>query len=257
MALLRGADVPRFDWIPPVLGTIVFAYGGWVFLQGRAGELAQRLPGMMTLISLAILVAFVASWAATLGIFEVDVWWELATLITIMLPRPLDRDALDHAGAAARLSALAAAAARHRGAVDRDGDDRERRRSPRCAWATSCWCGPGARVPADGPVVDGSADVDESMITGESRPVAEAAGDRVVAGTVATARRLRVRVDGASATKRRWRGSCGWSRRRRRRSSRAQVLADRAAALLFYVALGAGGDHAGRLDRRWASRTRR
>ena len=75
---------PGSDWIPAILGTVIFAYGGRVFLVGARGELAERLPGMMTLISLAIVVAFVASWAATLGLFEIDVWWELATLITVM-----------------------------------------------------------------------------------------------------------------------------------------------------------------------------
>ena len=71
--------------MPAILGTIIFFYGGLVFLRGAQGELAERKPGMMTLISLAILVAFVTSWAGTLGLFEVEIWWELATLITIML----------------------------------------------------------------------------------------------------------------------------------------------------------------------------
>jgi len=75
---------PGSSWIPPVLGTVIFVYGGLVFLRGARQELADRLPGMMTLISLAIVVAFVASWAATLGVFEVDVWWELSTLIAVM-----------------------------------------------------------------------------------------------------------------------------------------------------------------------------
>ena len=75
---------PGSDWIPPIVGTMVLLYGGKVFLEGARTELRVRQPGMMTLISLAIVVAFVASWAATLGLFEVDVWWELATLITVM-----------------------------------------------------------------------------------------------------------------------------------------------------------------------------
>src|SRR6516225_12111549 len=83
-----GYTAPTFPgsrWIPAILGTVVFVYGGSVFLRGARGELSDRHPGMMTLISLAILVAFAASLAATLGFFEVDVWWELATLITIMV----------------------------------------------------------------------------------------------------------------------------------------------------------------------------
>ncbi len=82
-----GYQAPTFpgsEWIPPVLGTVIFFYGGLVFLRGARDELRNRQPGMMTLISLAIVVAFAASWAATLGIFEVDVWWELSTLITVM-----------------------------------------------------------------------------------------------------------------------------------------------------------------------------
>ena len=78
-------DIPGGDVLPAILGTIVFLYGGLVFLRGAQGELSALQPGMMTLISLAIVVAFVASWAATLGLFEVEIWWELATLITIML----------------------------------------------------------------------------------------------------------------------------------------------------------------------------
>src|SRR5690242_11353743 len=78
-------DVPGARYIPAVLGTVVFFYGGLVFIRGAQGELADRRPGMMTLISLAIVVAFVTSWAGTLGLFEVEIWWELATLITIML----------------------------------------------------------------------------------------------------------------------------------------------------------------------------
>src|SRR6188508_2122871 len=75
---------PGSEWIPAIFGTIIFGYGGWVFLRGAWVELSDRQPGMMTLISLAIVVAFVASWAATLGVFEVDVWWELSTLIAVM-----------------------------------------------------------------------------------------------------------------------------------------------------------------------------
>src|SRR5438045_5479816 len=83
-----GYQIPSFpgsDYLPAILGTIVFAYGGLVFIRGAQDELRDRQPGMMTLISLAIVVAFITSWAGTLGLFEVEIWWELATLITIML----------------------------------------------------------------------------------------------------------------------------------------------------------------------------
>ena len=77
--------IPGIDYVPAILGTIIFLYGGLVFLRGAGRELADRQPGMMTLISLAIVVAFITSWAGTLGLFDVEIWWELATLITIML----------------------------------------------------------------------------------------------------------------------------------------------------------------------------
>src|SRR6476469_1044757 len=83
-----GYTIPTtqgIEYVPAILGTIIFLYGGLVFIRGAQGELADRKPGMMTLISLAIIVAFVTSWAGTLGFFEVEIWWELATLITIML----------------------------------------------------------------------------------------------------------------------------------------------------------------------------
>src|SRR5258706_6361813 len=105
-----GYTAPSFPgsrFIPAILGTIVFAYGGRVFLRGAKTELADRKPGMMTLISLAIIVAFATSFAATLGLFEIDVWWELASLITIMvLGHWLEMRAISQARGA--LSALAA-----------------------------------------------------------------------------------------------------------------------------------------------------
>ena len=88
VAMWLGYEIPDFPgaaWLPAILGTVLFVYGGLVFLRGAAGELRERQPGMMTLISLALVVAFATSWAGTLGLFEVEIWWELATLITIML----------------------------------------------------------------------------------------------------------------------------------------------------------------------------
>src|SRR5436190_19793793 len=77
--------IPGIDYLPGVLGTVIFLYGGRVFLQGAIPEIRERQPGMLTLISLAIIVAFTTSWAGTLGFFEVEIWWELAILITVML----------------------------------------------------------------------------------------------------------------------------------------------------------------------------
>ena len=221
--------------VAPVFGTILFFYGGRPFLAGAVSELRARQPGMMTLIALAITVAFVASAATVLGLLELEFWWELAALIVIMLlGHWLEMRAVGQARGA--LQALA----------ELLPDEAERVRDgavetvPVSALAPGdvVLVRPGGRVPADGEVVDGAADMDESMITGESRPVARGAGDRVVAGTVATDSALRVRVDRvgedtALAGIQRLVAEAQGSR------SRAQALADRAAAALFYVATGA------------------
>ena len=236
---LLGFQVPTFpgsDWIAPLLGTAVFAYGGLVFLKGARVELGGRQPGMMTLISLAIVVAFVASWAATLGWFEVDVWWELSTLITVMsLGHWIEmRSIMQAQGALSALAKLLPDTAERVG----DGGSET---VPVGALAVGdiVLVRPGTRVPADGTVSDGVADVDESMITGESLPVAKAAGDRVVAGTVAAGGSLRVTVS-ATGEETALSGIMRLVAQAQASRSRAQVLADRAAALLFFVALGAG-----------------
>ena len=233
-----GYTVPAFpgdQYVPAILGTIIFFYGGLVFIRGAQGELADRQPGMMTLISLAITVAFVTSWAGTLGLFEVEIWWELATLITIMLlGHWLEMRSIAQArGALAALAELLPDTAERvtDGGVEtvatsalREGD--------------VVLVRPGARVPGDGDVVDGAADVDESLVTGESRPVAKEPGDHVVAGTVAAGGSLRVRVtavgEGTALS-----GIMRMVAAAQASDSRAQALADRAAAILFYVALAA------------------
>jgi Cu2+-exporting ATPase len=234
-----GYTAPRFpgsDWIPPVLGTIVFLYGGRVFLDGARTELGDRQPGMMTLISLAILVAFVASWAATLGVFSVDVWWELATLITVMsLGHWLEMRSIMQARGA--LSALAELLPDEAERITGDGSETVPLRE--LAVGDVVLVRPGARVPADGEVVEGVADVDESMISGESRPVTKEPGAAVVAGTVAAGGSLRVRVT-AVGDETALSGIMRLVAQAQASNSRAQVLADRAAAILFYVALAAG-----------------
>ena len=235
-----GYTAPTFpgsEWIPPVLGTVIFAYGGWVFLQGARAELAQRLPGMMTLISLAIMVAFVASWAATLGAFEVDVWWELSTLITVMsLGHWIEmRSIMQAQGALSALAELLPDSA------ERLTPDSSTEIVPLRALVVGdrVLVRPGARVPADGMVADGAADVDESMITGESLPVPRQRGDKVVAGTVAAGGSLRVEVT-AVGEQTALSGIMRLVAEAQASQSRAQALADRAAALLFFVALAAG-----------------
>jgi len=238
---LLGYDAPTFTGstrIPPILGTIVFAYGGWPFLTGARDELAGRRPGMMTLIGMAITVAFVASWASTLDLasHELDFWWELVLLVDIMLlGHWLEMRALGAASGA--LDALAALLPDEAERVRADGEF-ERVPVAGLAPGDTVLVRSGARVPADGTIVRGSAEFDESMITGESRPVPRGEGDTVVAGTVAADNTVRVRVtaigdDTQIAGIRRLVAEAQQSR------SRAQALADRAAALLFYYASGA------------------
>jgi P-type Cu2+ transporter len=234
-----GYTAPAFpgsDWVAPILGTIVFLYGGRVFLSGARVELGDRQPGMMTLISLAIVVAFVTSWAATLGFFEVEVWWELATLITVMsLGHWLEMRSIMQARGA--LSALAELLPDE---AERIGDaGTETVKTSDLVVGDVVLVRPGARVPADGTVAEGTADVDESMISGESAPVTKDPGDRVVAGTVAAGGSLRVRVD-AVGEDTALSGIMRLVAQAQASNSRAQALADRAAALLFYVALVAG-----------------
>jgi len=234
-----GFTPPQFpgaQWVAPVLGTIVFLYGGRPFLEGGLAELRSRQPGMMLLISLAILVAFGASLATVFGAFDLEFWWELALLIVIMLlGHWLEMRALGQASSA--LDALAALLPDAADLVTPEGT----RTVPISDLAVGdlVLVRPGGRVPADGVVADGAAELDESMITGESRPVPKQTGDRVVAGTVVTDSALRVRVEAvgeqtALAGIRRLVEQAQSSR------SRAQALADRAAALLFYFATAAG-----------------
>jgi Cu2+-exporting ATPase len=234
-----GYTVPAFPgsaYLPAILGTIVFLYGGLVFLRGARGELADRQPGMMTLISLAIVVAFVTSWAGTLELFEVEIWWELASLITIMLLGHW----LEMRSIAQARGALTALAELLPDTAERVTDGgREIVPLSELRVDDVVLVRPGARTPADGIVVDGEADVDESMITGESRPVPKGPGDRVVAGTVAAGGSLRVRV-AAVGDETALSGIMRLVEAAQASASRAQALADRAAAILFYVALVAG-----------------
>jgi len=234
-----GYSVPSFpgsDYLPAILGTVVFLYGGLVFIRGARGELADRQPGMMTLITLAIIVAFVTSWAGTLGLFEVEIWWELTTLITIMLlGHWLEMRSIAQARGA--LTALAELLPDTAERVSATGTEEIPLAELRIG--DILLVRPGARVPADGVVVEGEADVDESMITGESKAIAKEANDKVVAGTVAAGGSLRVRVS-AVGDETALSGIMRLVEAAQASASRAQALADRAAAILFYVALAAG-----------------
>jgi Cu2+-exporting ATPase len=234
-----GYTAPSFPgskFIPAILGTIVFVYGGLVFVRGAWGELADRTPGMMTLISLAIVVAFGTSLAATFGLFEIDVWWEVASLITIMvLGHWLEMRAISQARGA--LNALAALLPDTAERVN--GTDTQSVPLSELRVGDIVLVRPGARVPADGVVAEGSADVDESMITGESRSVPKGAGAKVIAGTVVSGGSLRVSIS-AVGDQTALSGIMRLVATAQASGSRAQALADRAAAILFYVAVVSG-----------------
>lgn len=240
-AHLLGYMPPEFPgsaWIPPALGTVIFFYGGMPFLKGGLSELKTRKPGMMLLIAMAISVAFIASWATTLriGNFDLDFWWELALLVAIMLlGHWIEMRALGSAQGA--LDALAALLPDEAERVTPNGT--ETVPVTDLAPGDVVLVRSGARMPADGTIVEGQAEFDESMITGESKTVARGPGDPVVAGTVATDNTVRVRVtavgeDTALAGIQRLVAEAQAS------STKAQALADRAAAFLFYFATIAG-----------------
>jgi len=162
-------DFPGSDLVAPVLGTAIFLYGGAVFLSGARTEIRERQPGMMLLVSLAITVAFVASAASTLGAFELEFWWELSALVAVMLlGHWQEMKALGQARGA--LSALAELLPDEAERL-RDGEV-ERVLLDELRIGDVVLVRPGGRVPADGRIVEGRAELDESMIPGESKPVA-------------------------------------------------------------------------------------
>jgi len=229
-------DFPGIGLVGPVLGTVVFLYGGRPFLAGGLHEIRSRTPGMMLLISMAITVAYAASLATSLGLFDLDFWWELAALVTIMLlGHWQEMKAIGQAqGALAALAALLPDEAERLTATG----DVDRVPVAELRVGDTVLVRSGARAPADGRIVDGTAELDESMITGESRPVPRTVGDRVVAGTVATDSALRVRVDAVGEDT----ALAGIGRlvaQAQEAGGRAQALADRFAALLFYIATAA------------------
>jgi Cu2+-exporting ATPase len=234
-----GYTAPHFPghtWVAPLFGTLVFAWGGPVFLRGGWDEARSRQPGMMLLISMGLVVAFGASVVTELGWIDVDLWFELSTLVTIMLlGHWLEMRAIGQAQGA--LTALAALLPDE---AERVGEDEiETVPLHELRVGDIVLVRPGGRVPADGVIVEGEAEIDESMITGESRPVPRKVGDRVVAGTVSTDSAIRVRVEAVGADT----ALAGIQRlveEAQASRSRAQALADRSAALLFYVAALSG-----------------
>nr|WP_229661288.1 heavy metal translocating P-type ATPase [Microbacterium nanhaiense] len=240
-AMLLGYSLPEaawVRWVSPVLGTVMYAWGGAPFLTGAVSELRSRKPGMMLLIALAITVAFLASWGASVGLLhhELDFWWELALLIVIMLLGHW----IEMRSLAQTTSALDSLAALLPDEAEKvEGDATVAVAPADLRVGDVVVVRPGGRVPADGRILQGSASMDESMITGESRPVRRSDGAQVIAGTVATDSGLRVEItavgeDTALA------GIRKLVTEAQNSSSRAQRLADRAAGWLFWFALGAG-----------------
>jgi Cu2+-exporting ATPase len=220
------------------LATVVYAYGGWPFLAGLAAELRARQPGMMTLIALALSVAFAYSAAVVLGLEGKVFFWELATLVDVML--------LGHwiemrsiAGASGALQSLVEMMPDEAERIDDDGNTEtvpvgELRPGDRVRVS------PGEKVPIDGQIVEGRTSLDESMLTGESRPVEKAAGDQAVGGAINGEGAITLTVEKTGADS--YLSQVVDTVRQAQSSrSRTQDLANRAAAWLTYVALAAGG----------------
>ncbi len=235
-----GYEAPVFagsQYIPAIFATIVFIYGGWIFIAGAVHELRDRTPGMMTLIGLAISVAFIYSAAVTLGFDGHPLWWELATLVTIMLLGHWIemRSIFQAQGALKELAKLLPDTALRL----TDGDETEEVPVDQLSDGDLILIRPGASVPADGVVKSGKSSVNEAMISGESRPVEKHEGEEVIAGTTNVEGSLRVEVTGTGENT----ALAGIMRlvdQAQTSRSSAQALADRAAFILTLVALGAG-----------------
>jgi Cu2+-exporting ATPase len=232
--------IPGARWIPAVFGTAVFLYGGRPFIQGAVRELRDRLPGMMTLIGLAITVAFAFSAAVTLGYPGMPLWEELATLVTIMLlGHWLEMRSISQAqGALAELAKLLPNTAT-RVLVESGAERVEEVPISALREGDVVLVRPGANIPADGLVQEGTSEVNEAMVTGESRPVSKKPEERVIAGTVNGSGSLRIKVTG-TGERTTLAGIMRLVEQAQSSRSRAQALADRAAFWLTVAALASG-----------------
>ncbi len=238
MQMMLGIALPAFpgsQWLAPVFALIVFIYGGLPFLQMAVPELKNRQPGMMTLISLAISVAFIYSVATLFLPGQMDFFWELVTLIDIMLlGHWIEMRSVRQASGA--LNALAKLMPDIAERIFPDG-------STEMVPASQLHSGdrvlvrPGASIPADGEVIDGESAVNEAMITGESKPVNKEPGTRVIGGAINGDSSLRVQVT-AIGDQTALAGIMRLVEQAQQSKSHTQILADRAAGWLFYVALG-------------------
>ena len=239
-AHLIGYQLPDAEWarwISPLLGTVIYFWGGRPFLTGAVSEIRSRKPGMMLLIALAITVAFVSSWGASLNLLDrgLNFWWELALLVVIMLLGHW----IEMRSLAQTTSALDSLAALLPDEAEKiDGDEVVKVTPADLEVGDVVIVRPGASVPADGTIVDGSASMDESMVTGESKTVRRGEGEHVVAGTIATDSGLRIEVT-ATGGDTALAGIQKLVTDAQESSSRAQRLADKAAAWLFWFTLGA------------------
>ncbi len=226
---------PGSDYIPLILGSIVFFYGGWIFLAGARREIQGRLPGMMTLIAIAISAAFFWSVYAVLTSLE-TLFWELTTLITIMLlGHWLEMRAVSGAqGALKELSKLLPDTAE----IIRDGKI-ETIFLAELREGDTVLVKPGTKVPADGEIIDGESDLNESMMTGESKPVLKKNGDAVIAGSVNGDGALKVRVSHIGE-KTFLAGVMRLVKEAQASKSRLQILSDQAAFYLTVVAVVGG-----------------
>lgn len=232
-------QMPTFtgsEWIPAILGTIIFFYGGMVFLRGAKAEIAARMPGMMTLISMAITVAFTYSLAVSLNLVDgMDFWWELATLVTIMLlGHWLEMASVSNAqGALKELAKLLP-----------DEAEKVTSKGTQKVAVSELEVGdkvlvrPGSSIPIDGEVIKGESDVNESMLTGESKLVKKKSQDSVIAGTINGSGSLTIKVtkigdDTALA------GIMKLVADAQKSKSKTQVLADKAAFYLTFIAIAA------------------
>ncbi len=233
-----GLQIPTFigsDWIASIFAVIVFVYGGVPFIQMAIPEVRNRQPGMMMLISLAISVSFLYSLAAVFLNLGEAFFWELVTLIDIMLLGHWIemRSVRQASGALDALAKLMPDTAEH---IMPDG-------SMHIMPVSALRAGdlvlvrPGASIPADGQVEDGESDVNEAMVTGESQPVKKKVGSKVIGGTVNSDGSLRVRVT-ATGEQTALAGIMRLVREAQQSKSRTQILADKAAGWLFYLAVG-------------------
>jgi len=234
-----GFTMPTFpgsNWVAPLFSVIIFLYGGVPFLQMARVELRNRQPGMMSLISLAISVAFVYSLAALFIAPESGFFWELVTLIDVMLLGHWIemRSVRQASGALQELAKLMPDTAER---ILPDGAV-EQVPTSQLKPGDLILVRPGASIPADAEVVEGESDVNEAMLTGESRPVKKRPGDKIIAGTInvgSGSLRARVLATGDQTT---LAGIMRLVEEAQKSKSRTQVLADKAAGWLFYIALG-------------------